>query len=239
MKTLAIAACLALAASSQAQNTAGTIQYEEVVKFEIEVPPEMASMAHLFPTEQKTNTELLFTASESLYRASNKAAAPAANSFESGEAQVETKIAVIGGGASATTWYNLEDQSGLRSDDLMGKQFLVSLNPRKIDWKVANEQRNILGYTCMKAETVLDEREVVAWFTPQIPLPIGPDSYGGLPGAILALEMPREKGKTTVAATSVTLETPAGIEKPTDGKRVSEEKFEEIVEVKMQAPHLL
>lgn len=234
MKTLSLFAGLLLSVSLLAQNTAGTIQFEEVVTFAIELPPEMQAMADQIPTEQKTSTELLFSATESLYRANEAAKAPATNKMESEGMEVEVNAVVIGGGSSSVTWQDLKSGTGLRAEDLMGKEFLVTLGKREAKWKVLGEQRTILGYTCMKATANIDDRVATAWFTTQIPLPIGPDAFGGLPGAILAIKLPRERGKTTIAATKVTLGTPAAIEKPSTGKKVTQEEFNAIVERKMQ-----
>ena len=118
---------------------------------------------------------------------------------------------------------------------MMGKKFLVELGDSKLEWKVENEQREILGYQCMKATTMRDSMPVTAWFTLQIPLPIGPGNYRGLPGAVLAVDLPREQGAMTIAATEVKLgKLKKAIEQPKKGQRVSEEKFDELVEQHMK-----
>ena len=56
-------------------------------------------------------------------------------------------------------------------------------------WKIENEQIDILGYRCTKA-TLENYRgwDVTVWFTTDLPAPIGPEEYSGLPGAILRVE---------------------------------------------------
>ncbi|MEM9678998.1 MAG: GLPGLI family protein, partial [Bacteroidota bacterium] len=64
------------------------------------------------------------------------------------------------------------------------------------NWKLINEKKYIHGYECYKAEAVLKvineaksfNFKIIAWYTPQIPLPYGPKGYFGLPGLILELQ---------------------------------------------------
>lgn len=55
----------------------------------------------------------------------------------------------------------------------------------QIDWTIAEEVKEILGYRCQKATAVLGGREWIVWFTKEIPLNSGPYLFGGLPGLIL------------------------------------------------------
>jgi GLPGLI family protein len=64
-------------------------------------------------------------------------------------------------------------------------------------WKLTQETKKIGDYMCYKA-TGVNKRiqkndeyksiEVIAWYTPEIPIRFGPSRYGGLPGLILELE---------------------------------------------------
>lgn len=65
-------------------------------------------------------------------------------------------------------------------------------------WSITDESKEIGGYTCFKA-TRTNVRQapnqgekfafpIIAWFSPEIPLPYGPKQYGGLPGLILELQ---------------------------------------------------
>ena len=74
-------------------------------------------------------------------------------------------------------------------------EFLI-VEPLNQNWKLTNESKTIDGYTCYKATNeyiVVNSKgtfkhPVIAWFCPQIPIPIGPRGYGGLPGLILELQ---------------------------------------------------
>lgn len=76
-------------------------------------------------------------------------------------------------------------------------QYLGNIGHEPIDWEVTNKTKEIGNYTCRQAKTTekLYSRKgnyyyknVIAWFTPEIPLSFGPKYYKGLPGLILQIE---------------------------------------------------
>jgi GLPGLI family protein len=77
-----------------------------------------------------------------------------------------------------------------------------------------------------------DPVEVVAWFAPGIPAPVGPNDTGMLPGAILRLDV----GRTSIIATKVDLEAdPADMLKvPTEGQKMSRAEYTKMLTQKMQ-----
>lgn len=69
---------------------------------------------------------------------------------------------------------------------------LVTDSIPKYTWKIHDEIRQIAGYSCRKATTVMyDSVYVVAFYTDEIMVSSGPESFGGLPGMILGLAVPR------------------------------------------------
>ncbi|MFC0517962.1 GLPGLI family protein [Mucilaginibacter angelicae] len=88
--------------------------------------------------------------------------------------------------------------------------FLVKDTTRHIKWKLTGETRDIAGYTCRRANgLILDSIYVVAFYTDEIPVSGGPESFNGLPGMILGVALPHEN--ITWFATKVT-------EQPVDEK---------------------
>ncbi|MFY7651080.1 MAG: GLPGLI family protein [Chitinophagaceae bacterium] len=93
---------------------------------------------------------------------------------------------------------------------------------RNLTWRLSDETRTIAGFECKKAVTkICDSVYVVAFYTDQIIPSGGPESFGGLPGMILGLAVPRLH--TTWFATAVTvnnkeLALPTGKQK---GKKAS------------------
>lgn len=65
------------------------------------------------------------------------------------------------------------------------------------DWILTQESKKINGFVCYKAtrmpsqdskEEIENTFPIIAWYTPEIPLPYGPFVYGGLPGLILEIQ---------------------------------------------------
>ncbi len=82
------------------------------------------------------------------------------------------------------------------------KTYLVADSISEPVWKLTGEYREIAGFNCRRATTILyDSVYVIAFFTDAIPLPGGPDLFAGLPGMILGVVIPRMH--TTIFATKV------------------------------------
>ena len=76
------------------------------------------------------------------------------------------------------------------------------------------------------------EKEVVAWYTPEIPVSTGPGNYWGLPGLILEVH----DDKTVILCSKLVL-NPAEkskIEAPKKGKEVTQNEYDEILAEKME-----
>lgn len=54
-------------------------------------------------------------------------------------------------------------------------------------WTLKDEHRTILGHECQLATCHWRGRDFEAWFAADIPVPLGPWTFGGLPGLILKL----------------------------------------------------
>lgn len=76
------------------------------------------------------------------------------------------------------------------------------------------------------------EITITAWYTPEIPINQGPESYWGLPGLILEVN----DGKTTILCSKVVLNSKdkAEIKAPSKGKTVSQNDYDEIVMKKLE-----
>lgn len=126
-----------------------------------------------------------------------------------------------------TTYTDMATNTRLSQKKVFEEQFLVSDSTAKIKWKVTGETRDILGYTCRRANgLILDSVYVVAFYTDQIPVTGGPESFSGLPGMILQVALPHEN--VSWIATKVTDTTlPANlIVPPKKGKPVTKKEFQ-------------
>lgn len=85
--------------------------------------------------------------------------------------------------ASDSTWANRT---------VYDKTYVVADSIMKPEWKLTGEYREIAGYTCRRAVTILyDSVYVIAFYTDAIPVGGGPDLFAGLPGMILGVVIPR------------------------------------------------
>lgn len=112
--------------------------------------------------------------------------------------------------------------SSITRKNVFEDYFLVKDSTRKINWKITDETRDILGYTCRRANAlVMDSIYVVAFYTDEIAVSGGPESFTGLPGMILGVALPHEN--VTWFATKVTDTTipPAALAPPNKGKVVN------------------
>lgn len=76
------------------------------------------------------------------------------------------------------------------------------------------------------------EIEVIAWYTPEIPINQGPGTYWGLPGLILEVQ----EGRTTLLCNKIILNAKEKeeIKSPKKGKEVSQAEFDEITKKKVE-----
>lgn len=76
------------------------------------------------------------------------------------------------------------------------------------------------------------ETTITAWYTPEIPINQGPESYWGLPGMILEVN----DGKTIIMCSKVVMNTKDKVEikAPKNGKVVTQKEYDEIVVKKME-----
>ena len=216
-----------------AQKQEGVIQYDEIMKLQIELPEEMKQYEHLIPKERITKMELFFDESASLYTKSVEVAETEENPFGG---NVQRQVMTIGGGENSQIYVNQSNKKVIRSENVMGQQFLVTEPLEKKDWKVLNEQKNILSYTCIKAELEVDSTTTLtAWFSPNLPLSIGPALYYGLPGAVLEIEIKRENSNRTIVARKIEIsEASDKIVVPKKGKKVSKEDFDALVQARVE-----
>ena len=67
---------------------------------------------------------------------------------------------------------------------------------------------------------------LTAYFTPSIPLPIGPRGYGGLPGAIMYLKVQKDGRATEYTMKTMQPNAPLDMTKPADEKVITREEFD-------------
>lgn len=85
-------------------------------------------------------------------------------------------------------YQNFKTGTRLTEKKIWGEKFLVSDSIRSFKWKITDSKRKIGGFQCRKAIwQANDSTRIYAWFCNEVIPSIGPESFVGLPGAILGL----------------------------------------------------
>ena len=250
---LAVAGLALLAASAPLGAQQGTITYTHVVQRDI--PPAFAERMREPPPPQTSTILVHFSPTNSLMvRGANprrqgeggrrfggggdRAVAGAGFRDRRGGGRFGFGFRPGAGPDQVTTlqaaFLDYAEATMVEARGFLGRTFRVTRERPSYAWRIGTEQAEHLGYTVMKATAEHDSTTVEAWFTPQIPIPGGPASYGGLPGMILVLSL--NDGHTQYQATEVALrELEAGlIAPPEDGDEVSYEEFEKLVKERIE-----
>ncbi|MDG1778054.1 MAG: GLPGLI family protein [Flavobacteriaceae bacterium] len=194
---------------------------------------------------------LSFDKNTSIYKEDEALAAPSAG----GAMMVVSSL-----GGSGTLFKDIKNQSFTNQLETFGKQFVIKDRLKPIKWVLHSETKNIGNYTCYKATYTKEIEEmsmmtfssseddnkgedsnellemktttVTAWYTPQIPVSNGPESYQGLPGLILEVN----DGELTILCSKITLNPKKTLEiaEPKKGKEVTQQEYDDIMEKKME-----
>jgi len=135
--------------------------------------------------------------------------------------KMETETRVIGG-------YTCFKATAVRP---ISKSDFRNFRPKKENKDTPNKDNS-------KKTNLLDDIEmpkdvtVTAWYTPEIPVNQGPESYWGLPGLILEVN----DGKTVILCSKIVLnpKDKATIKPSTNGKEISQKDYDETVVKKMK-----
>ncbi|MES2762074.1 MAG: GLPGLI family protein [Bacteroidota bacterium] len=107
-------------------------------------------------------------------------------------------------------YQNYKTEYRLTEKKIWGEQFLVADSVREFNWKITESKRSICGYQCRKAIwQANDSTRLYAWFCTEVNPSIGPESFVGLPGAILGLAT--EDGGVIYFAKSVEVVKPEAV----------------------------
>jgi GLPGLI family protein len=126
-------------------------------------------------------------------------------------------------------WQNFKDTQVMAVKQVFENNYIIQDSLPIYNWKYLGEFREIAGYNCRKAATILfDSVYVIAFYTEQIPISGGPESFNGLPGMILGIAIPRLN--ITYFATKVepqTLQENAFVLPKLKGKKTNQANFRE------------
>ncbi|MEP7266780.1 MAG: GLPGLI family protein [Saprospiraceae bacterium] len=209
--------------------SSGVINFSEAIKLQLDMQGGDAEMMKKIPQFHSVQKTLFFNDKESLYKNADKNTDLEVSNNEGGN---DMKFVVKS--PESILYNDLANTKMVNSQEFFGKQFLVKGDMTKRMWKITGESKILLDYTCQKAILQDTANEVVAWFTTKLPANLGPQSYTGLPGAILLVDI--DNGQRIITANKIEIRELKSdeITIPTKGKVVTPEEFEKIKKDKME-----
>jgi GLPGLI family protein len=231
MKNLIVLIALFATIQLSTAQSSGIISYLSTQKLEINMDdmPEGVDLSGMLPTSRSATKELIFNKNESVYIDGKEEVEDTEFTSDDGSFKMVIKESDV----ESKLYTNYKTKQRVSQEDFMGKAFVIEETSPKYNWKLTKEKIKFLGYECTKATTTNEEdEEIVAWFAPAIKTQAGPDGYGQLPGAILMFSL--DDGKLEIKALKVELKEVDKIEIPNDGKKVTGEEYEKIVDEKMK-----
>jgi len=92
-----------------------------------------------------------------------------------------------------TVYTDMANSKTVTLKDIYGEKIVMSDSLSKITWRLTDETQEVAGYTCRRANGLIqDSVYVVAFYTDKIWMSSGPESFSGLPGMILKVALPYE-----------------------------------------------
>lgn len=87
---------------------------------------------------------------------------------------------------SGTEYYQFPNgKKMVKKEPLLFNNYLITDALPAIDWKISGDTATFGGLHCQKATAHFKGRDYTAWFSPDLPLHIGPWKLNGLPGVIV------------------------------------------------------
>ncbi len=206
---------LLLAVNTEAQQTfiiEGKIEFERRMNVHKQMDDDSwgEMMKKTIPQFKTDYFNLYFNATKSLYKP--------------GKESTDVKVPdwAAGPAFDNVVYTDLQKETFVSQKNIFETTFLIEDSLRKMDWKVTTDTRNIAGFECRKATTILmDSVYVIAFYTDQIVPTFGPESFTGLPGMILGLAVPRLNTTWFATRLEVTALKETDIIAPKKGKKSS------------------
>jgi GLPGLI family protein len=209
--------------SVSAQHQQGTIFYERKIDAWRHIDDDQ--MKAMVPQFQTGQYELFYRDSVCFYNAAPRDEAP--DPFDNQGPGGNHFVMKFGGpGDGGTLFRNYSSGQLLEQTTLADVQYVINDTIHSLPWRLSADTLTILGHLCKKATATSPRNNapIVAWYSEDIPVPVGPDRFGSLPGAILKLDM--DNGGTVFTATRLNSAVDAKNMKIPTGKMITRAAFE-------------
>ncbi len=206
----------------RAQQVEGVITYEVRVNMHRNLPKERENMKAMMPEFRTSKQQLFFNTNESLY----KALIEDEEEEESGGGTVRMRFSQ----PNAEVYINQNDEKAVVRQELFGKNYLITDTLKISPWKFGKETKTIQGYECKQAFFIDESRpdrkqEITAWYTDKIRPFLGPETFGSLPGAVLAVDV--NNAERVILCKQIELRPlkKNELKEPTSGEKITRVEF--------------
>ena len=207
--------------------TAGKVLYERKANMRRRITDE--NMKNMVPEFAVSKTELSFSGDESTYQ--NVKEEEDVRDQAGGEFGNGNRIFMKMGGGDVCTYRNYSTGQMTEQRQMGPKKYLIEDTLRRIGWRLQEDTMTIRSFLCRKA-TATDRQgnPIIAWYTEDIPVSCGPETFGGLPGLILSLDINNAEIRYTPI--SLTPGDPAKdrVHAPKDGKKITRKEFQQMMQ---------
>ncbi|WP_165823976.1 GLPGLI family protein [Pseudochryseolinea flava] len=207
----------------------GVIVYEVKVNVHRRLPPDAEAMKARIPEYNIHQDQVAFNDQESFY-----CTMPDEEEEEFNDEGNGMRLRIMR--PQVEYYFNQSQSKRVVLQDFMGKKILIEDSVKIIPWKLSNDTKVVLGYTCNKATYFNEEtkQNVVAWYTDKIHLFVGPEGYNSLPGTVLQLDV--NDGERIVTAKKIDLRAlkKGEMKIPSGGQRMTEKEFRALAEEQMR-----
>jgi len=207
----------------------GVITYTTKVNMHKRLSSEQEEMKKMVPEFTSTQNQLFFNQSESLF----KPLPPDENPFDQVPgADGPRMIRMV---LQNETYLDRDENMITQLKEFMGKKYIIKQETNRLPWKLEDETRKIQGYICKKAfYTDENEKEITAWYTEAIRVPIGPENFFGLPGLILEIAINTDDMIITADKIDLRALKKNELKEPKSGQEITDGEYRAMVEEQME-----
>lgn len=208
----------------------GEIIYEETIDVHRRMTGDRERFKEMVPQFRNDKMILTFDDHQAIYKAPEKKDSEV-DIDEGGGRRMRMRFM---GAAGGILWQDYLEGKRVEEREFMDKKFLIKGEPETRAWKLTGESMQVGQYQCQKATFADSATQIVAWFTPTVPVPLGPGEFGQLPGLVLHIDI--NEGERIITAQEINLKEvdSALINEPIKGREVTQEEFRAIVKEKME-----
>lgn len=211
----------------------GEIIYEEKLNLHARIPEDRAELKEMIPEFRTEQMVLLFNSSAAIYKKHEKASEEPDRDVDMSQRN-SRMMRFRNWRSNHIVYQDYIESHRIEQREFLDKKFLITGEPHQYAWKLTNETKDVGPYTAHLATFSDSIRDIKAWYVPDIPVPLGPAEFGQLPGLVLHVDI--NDGERTITAQNIDLKEidPSLLEKPTKGKELTQEEFDQLVKEKMQ-----